>query len=135
MKIQVKDFMATPVTVVEGRISVGEIRSLMKNKGIHAVPLVYRVDDEIVIRGIVTTTDLCCNIDDAMPVDEAMRFSKVHVIHPTMSAKSASDMMMKNKVHHIVVMDDGKIVGMISSLDFVKLVSEHELDQQANKIH
>jgi signal-transduction protein with cAMP-binding, CBS, and nucleotidyltransferase domain len=31
-------------------------------------------------------------------------------------------------VHHVVVMDDGEIIGMLSSLDFVKLIAEHALE-------
>jgi signal-transduction protein with cAMP-binding, CBS, and nucleotidyltransferase domain len=36
-------------------------------------------------------------------------------------------MMLRHNVHHIVVMDDGKIKGMISALEFVKLVAKHAL--------
>ncbi|WP_417201408.1 CBS domain-containing protein [Bizionia sp.] len=36
--------------------------------------------------------------------------------------------MLRHDVHHMVVMDEGNIVGMISSLDFVKLVAEYSLE-------
>lgn len=135
MSIQVKDFMSAPVTVVEGTLTVGEIRTLMQQKGIHAVPIVYKADDEIVIRGIFTTSDLCCKIDDSIPVEDAVKFSRVYVLLPTTGAKSAAEMMRKHKIHHIVVMDNGNIVGMISSLDFVKLVATHSLCEGDEKVH
>lgn len=128
MKIQVKDFMTSPVTVAEGNISVGEIRTLMQEKDIHAIPLVYTVDNGVEIRGIITATDFCCKMEDSHPVEEEMRLTRVYVVPSKTSAKSAAEMMLKHHVHHLVVMDDGKIVGMISSQDFVKLVAAHTLD-------
>ena len=128
MKVQVKDFMTSPVTVAEGKISVNEIRTLMKQKEIHALPIIYNTDDELVIRGIITSSDLCCQIDDSIPIEEAVRFSRVYVISPNTNAKSAAEMMLKHNMHHIVVMENGKLVGMVSSLDFVKLVATHTLD-------
>lgn len=134
MKIQVKDFMISPVTAAEGTMSVGEIRELMQRKGIHCVPIVYQVDDGVEIRGIISTSDLCCQMDDNVPLEEAVRFTRVFVVSPKASAKSAAEMMLKHHVHHIVVMDDGKLVGMISSLDFVKLVAEFELNKKTDKV-
>ncbi len=128
MRIQVKDFMSTPVTTAVGENRVREIRSLMKRKGIHAIPIIRYSkklpDIEVTLRGIVTGTDLNKEIDDNSSVEEIMT-PNVHIIHKHSSAQAAAKMMLKHKVHHIVVMDEGKIIGMISSLDFVKLVAEH----------
>ena len=131
MRIQVKDFMSTPVTTAVGENKIREVKSLMKRKGIHAIPIIQYSkklpDAEVTIRGIVTGTDLSKEHDDSASVTEIMT-SNVHVIHKNSSAKAAANMMLKHKVHHIVVMDEGKIIGMISSLDFVKLVAEHTLE-------
>lgn len=54
-----------------------------------------------------------------------MTSSNVQVVHVNSTAQSARKMMLRHKVHHTVVMDEGEIKGMISSLDFVKLVAEH----------
>ncbi len=131
MRIQVQDFMSSPVSTAVGESRVSEIRALMKRKGIHAVPIIKYSkklpDVEVTIRGIVTGSDLNKEIDDKSPVEEIMS-SNIHIIHKHSSAQAAAKMMLKHKVHHLVVMDNGKIVGMISSLDFVKLVAEHSLD-------
>lgn len=112
--------------------SVQEIRHLMKTQGIHAMPVVGTANDspnaELTIRGIITATDLGNDLDENALVGEVIRTSKVHVLHTDSSAKAAANMMLKHGVHHIVVMDIGKIVGMVSSLDFVKLVAEHSLE-------
>lgn len=131
MRIQVKDFMSTPVATAVGKNKISEIRSLMNRKGIHAIPIIRYSkklpEVEVTIRGIITATDLSKDIDNKSIVEEIMT-PNVHVIHKHSSAQAAAKMMLKQKVHHLVVMDEGQISGMISSLDFVKLVAEHSLD-------
>lgn len=132
MRIQVKDFMSSPVTTALGKNSVKEIRELMKRKGFNAVPVVQDSkqlpNSEITIRGIVTATDLSKEIDETSIIEDVMTSTRVFVTHKDSSAQSAAKMMLKHDVHHMVVMDEGKIIGMISSLDFVKLVAEYSLD-------
>jgi len=131
MRIRVKDFMSAPVTTaVEGN-SVREIRVLMKDKGIHAIPIISYSNEtpnvEITIRGIITATDISKQVDDSAVVGDIMTATNVHVVHTDSTANAAAKMMLRHKVHHMVVMDDGKIEGMISSMDFVKLIAEYSL--------
>jgi len=123
--------MSSPVLTATRKNTVGEIRKLMKGKKIHAIPIVKYIkelpDLKVEIRGIVTTSDLNNNIKDKQLIKEFMT-SKVHVIHKNSSAKVAAKMMLKHGVHHLVSMEDGKIIGMVSSLDFVKIVAEHAVD-------
>jgi len=126
--MQVKDFMTASVIAAEGRDKIGEIRQIMKSENIHAIPIVHNSDGNVIVQGIVTSTDLCCQVDDKLPVEEAVELKKVHVLPTNASAKSAAEMMLKHHVHHLVVMGDGKLVGMVSSLDFVKLVAAYGLD-------
>ena len=127
MGIQVKDFMSTPVVTAWEEDSVEEIRDLMKERAIHAIPIISKesTEAEVIIRGIVTATDINAQIDSNAEVKSVMSSSSVHVVHTTSSANAAAKMMIRHNVHHIVVMDEGKIEGMISSIDFVKLVSEN----------
>lgn len=141
MNIRVKDFMSAPVTVAMIDENILEIRTLMKEKGIHAIPIVSCTNDTIkaeeTIKGIITSTDICEAVSDDALIEDVMSSSVVHVVHVNTSARSAAKTMLNNKVHHMVAMDDGEIKGMISSLDFVKLVAEYslELDQiPSNKV-
>jgi CBS domain-containing protein len=132
MRIQVKDFMSAPVTAVMMDENIKEIRTLMKEKGIHAIPVVSYTNDglkiEETIKGIITATDISEELNDDTTVQEVMTATKVHVVHVDASAKSAAKMMLKHNVHHVVAMENGEIKGIISSLDFVKLVAEHTLE-------
>lgn len=130
MRIQVKDFMSSPVITATGDSSVREIRELMRVKGIHAIPITSNPMDAtkgIIIRGIVTATDISKDVHRDAIMENVMTASNVQVVHVNASAESAAKMMLRHNVHHIVAMDDGKIKGMISALDFVKLVAEHSL--------
>lgn len=131
MRIQVKDFMSTPVATAVAKSSINEVRSLMKRKGIHCVPIIQYSrklpELEVTIKGILTATDLTGDVDDKLLAQDIMT-PNVHIIHKDSSAQAAAKMMLKHKVHHLVVMDEGKISGMLSSLDFVKLVSKHSLE-------
>jgi CBS domain-containing protein len=104
----------------------------MKEKGIHAIPVISYSEDtshtEMTIRGIVTATDISKELQRNATVEDVMTSSRVHVVHVNSSAKAAAKMMLRHEVHHMVVMDEGKITGMISSLDFVKLVAKHSLE-------
>jgi CBS domain-containing protein len=47
--------------------------------------------------------------------------SKTHVVGVDSGVKDAAKMLLKHHVHHLVVMDDGQVVGIVSSMDFVEL--------------
>jgi len=132
MRIQVKDFMSSPVITAIGENSVEEIRELMKDKGIHAIPIVSHttdtVDRKMIIRGIVTATDINKEVHNDAIMDDVMTSSNVQVVHTTSSAKAAANMMVKHQIHHLVVMDEGEIRGMLSAMDFVKLVADSAVE-------
>ena len=130
MRIQVKDFMSHPVQIAVATEKVATIRSQMNDNNIHACPVLENHklpnQNDVNIAGIITGSDINNSMDGEMLVSEVMS-NRVYVIHKDASAKSAAKMMKKHSVHHLVVMDEGKIVGMLSSLDFVELVAEHSL--------
>ena len=132
MDIRVKDIMSAPVTVALIEDNILEIRTLMKEKGIHAIPIVSCTNDTIkveeTLKGIITSNDINEEISDDATIEDVMTTIPIHVVHVDSSVKSAAKAMLKHHVHHIVVMDDGEIKGMISSLDFVKLIAEHNLE-------
>ena len=97
-----------------------------RRKGISAIPVVALEGERITIRGIVTSTDLRRINDESVPVTEIMA-KKVHVVSKDAGVRAAAKMMLRHDVHHLVVMDEGRIVGMISALDFVQLIAENEL--------
>ncbi len=124
MSTQVRTFMKQPVVTSTFPCDVGAVRDLMKQKDCHAIPLVeVGENNQITIRGIVTSDDLLGVYDDTINIQQIMN-DNVHVVNPQSNAQSAAKMMLRHHTHHLVAMEDGKIVGIISSLDFVSLVAE-----------
>jgi len=49
---------------------------------------------------------------------------RVHIVLKNNRLKDAAAVMTKHAVHHLVVMEDGDVVGMISSMDIVAIYAE-----------
>lgn len=128
MRLQVNDFMTTPVVTAESTATVGELRRMMKRHGIHAIPITeHTPNTKMKLLGIITSTDLCKDFDDENYIHDVMQEQKVHVIASNLGAQAAAACMLKHGVHHLVVMEDGELVGMISSQDFVRLMTKFKL--------
>ena len=141
--LTVRDLMLAEVTTVSPTATVGDVLELMFEKKILALPVVE--NDRCV--GIVTATDLVVllratdkllrsdypHFDDCLwaidlvqrkldddPVREIM--SEVIVTTtPETTVDDVAETMLAESVHHIPVLDDdGKLVGFLSSFDFVR---------------
>ncbi len=68
----------------------------MERKQISAVPIVKLDKEKILLKGIVTTSDLRGITDEKM---------------------------LSKEMHHLVVIDQDKVAGIISSMDFVEIAA------------
>ena len=127
MNTSVKDLMSTPVVTTTIDAHVGYARELMERKDVSAIPVIELGDGHMEIRGILSLYDLSGVVDESIPVTEIMS-TTVQVIEPDMSAAEAATVMVNHGIHHLVVMNGGRIVGMLSSLDFVRLISEQNAE-------
>jgi CBS-domain-containing membrane protein len=139
---KVRDLMTVEVMTVSSSTSVGTALDLMFEHKISALPV---VDDDRCV-GIVTATDLVAllratdntlrsdypHYDDCLwavdlvqqkldkdPVREIMSEGMMTTAPDTPAAEVAS-MMSNESLHHVIVEQDGKLVGFLSSLDFLK---------------
>ena len=117
--MKVSDIMISPVVVTQKNRTVGHAKGLLDRKHINAIP-VLTMEGEI--EGIVTATDVVQEADNEKMIVSIMT-SKTHVVGVDSGVQDAAKMMLKHHVHHLVVMDDGQVVGIISSMDFVSLVA------------
>ena len=125
MRVQVKDFMSAPVVTTTTDSDVAYARELMERKNVSAIPVVD-LGEKISVRGIVTRHDICGVSDESTPVVELMT-NKILTVSSDTSAQAAANRMLRNQVHHLVVMEEDRIVGMLSSMDFVRLVAEQQV--------
>lgn len=112
--------MMSPVVVTQANKTVAHGKSLIEKKQINALPIL-KMDGTI--EGIVTSTDLLKSNDTDLL--ETIKSDRVIVLPRNSGIKEAAKKMSAKKIHHIIVMDDGQVIGMISSLDIVKFFAEH----------
>ncbi len=120
----VKDIMTAPVITTTIDATTAKVRELMERKQVSAIPIVRLEDnDKITLKGIVTTSDLRGITDESTPVDLIMS-THVESVEKDAPISIAAKKMVERDMHHLVVMEHGKVVGIISSMDFVKLAME-----------
>ena len=119
--MKVKDLIRTPVTTCSTNTNVGQARDLMTIKKFSALPVVELEGEGVTLKGIVSFHDLVGIYDDGINIQQAMT-ATVKTIDSNASIREAADLMLDQRIHHLVVVDDGQIKGIISSFDFLRLV-------------
>ena len=118
--MRVEEIMNTPVVITQKTIKVSNLKERLNRKGINAIPV---IDEDGSISGIVSSRDVvACHDEDLLVKDIMSDF--VHVLMPNNRVKDAAKIMSKYGVHHLVVMEDGKVMGMLSSMDVIKVYAE-----------
>ena len=127
MPTLVRDWMKSPVVVVDPDTTVSYAMTLMRRRNIHS--LVVDLGAENAGFGILTTTDIR---DKIVALDENPAETSVRTImsqpvitgNPDWTLKEASVLMQKFKFHHLPIEENGVLVGMISDTDIFMAVEE-----------
>lgn len=110
----VEDLMTHDVVTLASSDPVDRARDLMLSLGIHGLPI---VDDRKVV-GIVTSHDLVDDWPPGDPLGSIMSHSVV-TIEAQASLVEAAQLMKTELVHHLVVVNDRRPVGVISTYDML----------------
>ncbi len=124
--ISVKDVMTKNVVTANLDASVIEIAELMKRYGIGSVVV---IDDKRNPVGIVTERDLVIKVlaEHRSPAETRVReiMSKPII---SVSSKTglldAARIMARRNIRRLVVIDEGKLVGIVTSKDILKVAPE-----------
>lgn len=114
--------------------TVDMVETLMKSKHVSSAP-VY--DGDGAILGIVTATDLVKF--DAMGKDpKSVKASEICTyrpveVTPDTTIPEVAELMLEHKIHHVVVMENEVMQGIVSSLDFVRLYLQQNPRQQVSQ--
>lgn len=121
MSIKIADIMSKRVITAQPHHTVEHVRGLMERNRIKAVPI---VDSDGKALGIVTTTDLVKERKKTAPVSGFMT-TEIKVVPAYNDPSKAARIMRRNKIHHVVVTHEKKVVGILSTFDLLKLVEGH----------
>lgn len=114
-RFRIKDIMTSNVLFVDPETKVAEVIELMFKHKHLGYPVVK--DGELV--GIVTLTDLI-NADKNAKVGDIMS-RKVVTLNPEQSAFDAFRLMGEKNIGRIPIVEDGKLVGIVTRSDLMKL--------------
>ena len=122
MTVKVNDLMSTRVVTAQPHHSVDHIRGLMERNHCGAIPVVGPDGEPV---GIITATDLVHDqLKGGTPISGLMN-KKVFIVPRYDGPHIAARVMRNHKIHHLVVTDEGEVVGMISAYDLLELVEDH----------
>jgi len=115
----VRDVMNKKVVVAKPDITIKKASEVMAKY--HIGSLIVRDDERV--EGILTERDVLLSVSsgldpEATTVDQVMT-KGVITIDPDKTLSEAVDMMVENKIKKIPVVEDGKLVGIITASDIV----------------
>ncbi len=119
----VKDIMKKYVVSIDSAMTVKDAATMMADANVGCV-VITRGNAPI---GIITERDFVKRIvsqemDLATPLADVMSFPLITVDSED-TIWDAAEIMKKNKIHKVPVQDDGKLVGIITTSDIVKICS------------
>ncbi len=124
----VRDWMSSPVVVVDPDTTVSYAMTLMRRRNIHSV--VVDISEHNTQYGIVTTTDIRDKIVGAGRNPAETKIREI-MSGPIITGKAewtlmeCSQVMQEHKFHHLPIADeDGVLTGMISATDIFMAVEE-----------
>ena len=124
-KTWVKQIMNNSVISVDSSVTAADAAKMMEDSGVGSVVV---LDNNLPV-GIVTNRDFAIKITaHSYPIDTPVRrimSSPLISIDPDSDLWVASDLMSTRNVRKLPVIDDDKVVGMITSSDLVKHIADH----------
>ena len=113
---RVSEVMSAPVCTVDASEVVGSVRDLMLGEGIHGIPV---LDDGGGVVGLITSSDMVEEWAPEMGVATVMS-TEVRTAAPDTTLVEAARLMLADRLHHLVVIERGAVVGMVTSFDLLR---------------
>ena len=142
--MKAKDIMTRDVVTVTRDMSIRKLVRLLETKKITGAPV---VDEEGNLIGIISEKDIIIAIEHLIKVyvslDEQKEMRgkynwvdgvmsrKVMTVDEDTDCSEAFRLMSEKRFHRLPVVRDGKLVGIISSMDACKLLSDPEALKRA----
>ncbi|MGG6460656.1 MAG: cyclic nucleotide-binding/CBS domain-containing protein [Candidatus Eiseniibacteriota bacterium] len=119
--------MTTRIETIGLEDNAQEAARKMKHKNVSSLVVVDKNDQAV---GIVTERDLVREVcvQDASSNQHIIKnimSSPIVTIDPNSSVETAANVMMQNKVRHLVVVNEKKTLGIITATNFVDYLNQH----------
>jgi CBS domain-containing protein len=121
-------------------MSLREAIAILADNHVGGAPVIQRGK----VVGVFSASDLLAYITDSNdgPPSESLRHRRTSLEDVTVAelmtrelkslasnctVEQAADFMRRNQIHRALVMDEGKLVGIVTTTDVVKAVAQHRL--------
>jgi CBS domain-containing protein len=128
--LHARDIMQTEVATVWPDVTVRDAAALMRHHGVRSLIVEKETDDDAY--GIITYADivdkvLAYGFDPAeMHVEEIMTKPLI-VVNPSLKVEMVARLFSLNNIGHAPVMEDNKLVGVVSMTDLItEVITEPE---------
>lgn len=113
---QLRNVMTSDVVTVKDTQTVQEAAALMSEHNIGSIPVVNSRGDMV---GIITDRDITLRTTaqgegTQTPVSEVMTAQQVVQATPDMDVQQAAQLMAQQQIRRLPVVENGKIIGMVS---------------------
>lgn len=139
--LKVKDLMTREVLTLAPNTTVREAAEILSTEHVSGAPVVRHG----LVIGMISSVDLLefiaglpadpeavsggmdHGILDDHTVEEAMTRGPIKTIALDAPASAAAEMMMEESIHRLPVLENGQLVGIISTTDLVKALADRKL--------
>src|SRR3954447_3164835 len=129
-RVLIREVMTESVVTAEPERTVREIAELMRERNVGSV-VVVEADKPV---GFVTDRDLTLSvIADGRDLSDHIAdhaSSPVITADPTMGVEECADLMVRHGVRRLVVVDGGRLTGIVTLADLVSRTGDSELASQ-----
>jgi CBS domain-containing protein len=124
-----KHLKQTTVYFIAPDFSVTDARDYMKEKGIGAVSV--KADDKLV--GILTERDILwkCDLRHDLSLEKVESImtpvTDIVTVNPSVDLEECFNLMDVNRIRHLPVVENDKLVGMLSIRDLVRAIVDQQI--------
>lgn len=113
--MKISEIMTTEIETAEMDTTIEEIASMMRDANVGAIPVV----DEEELAGIITDRDIVTRciaegMDPAETTVEDVLTESIHTVSPDDDVRQAQRIMSEHQIRRLPVVEDGRLVGMLS---------------------
>lgn len=128
--MQVKDIMTKDIVIADTNDTIIDVAKLMAHHNIGCIPVTENGEK---VLGVITDRDIVVEMarhsyDPYNTLATEVMSDNVYYVRPEVDVKFAFDLMKKQQVRRLPVLDNGKLLGMISLGDLAVSANEHKAE-------
>lgn len=123
---RISDIMSTKLETIRSFESAKEAAKKMLDKNVSSLVVIDKDGQAI---GIITERDITRGVctHDVLSKEFKLRHlmtSPLSTIDPTLSPEMAANLMLQDKVRHLIVKEEDKTVGIVTATNFIDYLNE-----------